>query len=255
MSDDVVVRTSALSKRYRGAEQDAVDALSFEVHRGTVFGLLGPNGAGKTTTLRMLAGILSPTSGQAVIEGFDVSKSAFEARKRLGFLSGNTALYARLTVREILRYFGRLHGMSDASIAERTGLLADEFEMHSFLDRRCGALSSGQRQRANIARTFCHDPRVLILDEPTAGLDVVAGPFILDSIRRAKKQNRAVLFSTHIMSEAEILCDRIYLLYEGRILDHGTLDEIMEHAGAGNLTEVFLKHTAAVDDNGGGGGR
>ena len=201
----------------------AVRGVDFTVGHGEVVGLLGPNGAGKTTILRMLAGILTPTSGWAKIEGFDVASEIFEARRRLGFLSDGTALYARLTVREELRYFGRLHGMSDDSIKKRTERLAEQFEMQAFLDQRCGTLSSGQSQRANIARAFIHDPPVLILDEPTASLDVVAGRFILDSIKQARGAGRAVLFSTHIMSEAEFLCDRIILLYKGRVIDEGSL--------------------------------
>jgi sodium transport system ATP-binding protein len=165
----------------------------------------------------------------------------------LGYLSGDTALYARLTVEEVLRYFGRLHGMEDERIAQRTEALARELEMESFVTRQCGSLSSGQRQRANISRAFLHEPPVLILDEPSATLDVVAGHFIIESIRRAKDAGCAVLFSTHIMSEAELLCDRIVLLHDGAVFDDGTHEEILERSGAPKLTEVVLSYSRAKD--------
>ena len=227
---------------------DAVQGVDLTVAYGEVVGLLGPNGAGKTTTLRMLAGILQPSAGEAAIAGFDVARQGLQARSRIGFLSGGTALYARLTVREVLRYFGQLQGMEGPRIAARTERLAAELEMGSFLDRRCGTLSSGQRQRANLARAFFHEPPVLILDEPTASLDVVSGHFILESIRRARDAGRAVLFSTHIMSEAELLCDRIVLLHQGRVLDDGPLAALLARAGKPNLTEAFLASATATGD-------
>ncbi|MBM4318824.1 MAG: ATP-binding cassette domain-containing protein, partial [Deltaproteobacteria bacterium] len=241
---DVGIAACGLAKTFPGGV-DAVRGIDFTVAYGEVVGLLGPNGAGKTTTLRMLAGILQPTAGRATIAGHDVASQLLQARSRLGFLSGGTALYARLTVREVLRYFGRLQGMDERRILARTGQLIDELELAAFIDRRCSALSSGQRQRANLARAFFHDPPVLILDEPTASLDVVSGHFILAGIRRAKQAGRSVLFSTHIMSEAEVLCDRIVLLHEGRVLDHGRLPEILARAGKANLTEAFLAFASA----------
>jgi sodium transport system ATP-binding protein len=234
------IEARGLAKTFTGVE--AVCGVDLTVRRGEIVGLLGPNGAGKTTTLRMLAGILSPTSGQAWIEGFPITDQPFEARRRLGFLSGDTALYARLVVHEVLRYFGRLHGMEERLIDERIHQLSGELEMDSFIDRPCGNLSSGQRQRANIARAFIHEPPVLILDEPSAALDVVAGHFIIESIRSAAKAGQAVLFSSHIMSEVEYLCDRILLLYDGRILDEGSQEEILQRAGVDTLTEVFLSY-------------
>ena len=218
----------------------AVDGVGLTVAAGEVVGLLGPNGAGKTTTLRMLAGILTPDAGCVSVGGVDIHDDPLDAKRRLGFLSGDTQLYQRLTTREVLRYFGRLYGMADADIAARTSRLVAELEMGEFADRPCGTLSSGQKQRANIARAFLHDPELLILDEPTVALDVISGQFIVESIRRQRDAGRAVLFSTHIMSEAEYLCDRILLLHRGRIIDEGALDDLLARSGCRNLTDAFL---------------
>ena len=224
----------------------AVNGLTLRVRAGEIVGLLGPNGSGKTTALRMLAGILTPTAGRVWINGRDLQADPIAAKQRIGFLSGDTQLYQRLTPREVLRYFGRLYELSESAITGRTEVLLAELEMGSFADRPCRTLSSGQKQRANIARAFLHEPDVLMLDEPTAALDVISGNFIMQAVRRARDAGRAVLFSTHIMSEAEYLCDRIYLLHEGRVTDHGTLPEILARAGCANLTDAFLKHAGQL---------
>jgi sodium transport system ATP-binding protein len=220
----------------------AVNGVSLRVQAGEIVGLLGPNGAGKTTALRMLAGILTPTAGRVVVNGLDLQTHPLAAKQQIGFLSGDTQLYHRLTSREVLRYFGRLYGMADGQLTNRIEQLVTELEMDSFADRPCRTLSTGQKQRANIARAFLHRPNVLMLDEPTAALDVISGQFIIEAIRRERAAGQAVLISTHIMSEAEELCDRIYLLHEGCITDHGTLAEILARAGCASLTEAFLRH-------------
>ncbi len=231
---------SHLVKRFPGVA--AVDDVSLEVGSGEVVGLLGPNGAGKTTTLRMLAGILTPDRGRVTICGIDLGADPLAARQRLGFLSGDTQLYQRLTPVEVLRYFGRLYGMRGAGLESRIRHLVDALDMGPFATRPCGTLSSGQKQRANIARAFLHGPDLLILDEPTTALDVISGQFIVEAIRRERAAGRAVLFSTHIMGEAEYLCDRIYLLHAGRIVDAGPLADLLERSGQTNLTDAFLHH-------------
>ena len=235
-----MLRAHALRKQFGPVL--AVDGISLDVRAGEVVGFLGPNGAGKTTTLRMLAGILTPTEGQVFVRDWEAREHPLEARRRIGFLSGDTQLYQRLTPREVLRYFGRLYELDESRIAGRIERLINDLEMKSFSDRPCRTLSSGQKQRANIARALLHEPEVLMLDEPTSALDVVSGQFIHEAIRRERAAGRGVLFSTHIMSEAERLCDRIYLVHQGRIADSGTLAEILARAGCDNLTDAFLRY-------------
>jgi sodium transport system ATP-binding protein len=220
----------------------AVRQIDLTVGAGEIVGLLGPNGAGKTTTLRMLAGILTPTGGEISVAGIDLRAQPLEAKRRIGFLSGDTQLYQRLTPREVLFYFGRLYGMEEQRITRRADQLISELEMTAFAGRPCRTLSSGEKQRANIARAFLHEPDIVILDEPTTSLDVISGRFIIEAIRRERAAARAILFSTHIMSEAEYLCDRICLLHEGRIVDGGTTREILERSGRTNLTDAFLHY-------------
>jgi sodium transport system ATP-binding protein len=240
-----VIETERLTKRY-GALTAAAE-VTFRVEAGEVVGLLGPNGAGKTTVLRMLAGILTPSSGQARIGGIDAARDTFEVKRRLGFLSGDTALYQRLTPREVLRYFGRLHGLAEPAITARIEQLVDELRMGDFADRRCATLSAGQKQKTNIARAFLHDPPALILDEPTAALDIVTGRFLLEAIERARAAGKAVLFSTHVMGEAEYLCDRVLLLHKGRLVDEGTVEEVCARAEKKSLAEAFLRRIDQVE--------
>lgn len=244
MSDSVPqIRVENLCKDYqtRGESVHAVRNASFEVGAGEIFGLLGPNGAGKTSLLRMLGTIIQPTSGKCWIAGMRTSESPEEVRRSIGFLSGNTRLYGRLTGVEVLRYFGRLYGMSDVAIATRTEELSGWLGMGDFLDRRCETLSTGQTQKVSIARVILHDPEVLILDEPTLGLDIITSRSIVDFILDAKSRGHSIIFSTHYMTEAEILCDRIGLLYDGELMRVGTKSEIYAETGTNNLQDAFLK--------------
>ncbi|HVZ74104.1 MAG TPA: ABC transporter ATP-binding protein [Polyangia bacterium] len=245
-ASDAGVVVERLVKRFGAAT--AVDGLSFEVAPREIYGLLGPNGAGKTTTLRVLAAILAPTAGRATLAGVDVARDPQAARRRLGFLTGTTGLYARLRGAELLRYFGRLHGMSDDAIAARAAQLSDTLDLRDVLGRRCEALSTGQKQRLSVARAVLHDPAVLVLDEPTVGLDVLASRFLRDFVRAERDRGKAVIFSTHYLAEAELLCDRIGLLHRGRLLAEGPPAELRARAGgATNLEEAFLRFVEAAE--------
>ncbi|MEW6432753.1 MAG: ABC transporter ATP-binding protein [Myxococcota bacterium] len=218
----------------------AVDGVSFEVAAGEVVGLLGPNGAGKTTTLRVLAGLLTPSAGRAVLNGVDVHRQPLEARRRLGFLTASTGLYERLTGREVLTTFGRLQGLDEATLARRVAEVTRELELEDFLDRRCGQLSQGQRQRISIGRAVVHDPPAYVLDEPTASLDPLASRDILELVQRARARGKAVLFSTHRMEEAEHLCTRLLFVRGGRIVARGTAEALRAESGQATLTGAFL---------------
>ncbi|HEY3357802.1 MAG TPA: ATP-binding cassette domain-containing protein [Polyangia bacterium] len=218
----------------------AVDGLDLCIPPGEIYGLIGPNGAGKTTTLRMLAALLRPTAGRATITGIDVATAPDAAKARLGFLTGTTGLYARLTVRELCAYFGALYDLRGERLAARVAELGARFDFTRLLDRRCGGLSTGERQRVSVARAVLHDPPVLILDEPTAGLDIIASRFIHDFVRAAGAAGTAVIFSTHYLTEAHRLCGRIGLVDRGRLVAEDAPDAILAAAGVGTLEEAFL---------------
>jgi len=220
---------------------EALCGLDLDCRAGEIYGMLGPNGAGKTTTLRVLATLLAPTSGTARIDGVDVAADPLEVRRRIGFLSGTTGLYPRLTPRETLAYFGKLHGIEAGELEARIGALLDRFGMREYADARCESLSTGQRQKVSIARAVLHDPPVLILDEPTTGLDVLASSAMIEFIESRRAAGTCVLFSTHVLSEAERLCDRIGVIFRGRLLAAGTLPELSELTGKRWLADVFLE--------------
>lgn len=214
---------------------------------GEVVGLLGPNGAGKTTTLRMLAGLITPHAGRALIDGIDVQERPLEARARLGFMTASTGLYERLTAREVIETFGKLYGLDEARLEARMAELSKELELAAFLDQRCGSMSSGQKQRVSIARALVADPPAYVLDEPTATLDPLAARDILHLVTGARARGKAVLFSTHRMEEAEFLCTRICFLREGRVVAEGSPEELRKQSGQPSLTGAFL-HFVGVDE-------
>jgi sodium transport system ATP-binding protein len=218
----------------------AVDHISFEAHAGEIFGLLGPNGAGKTTALRMLATVLFPTDGTATVAGCDVVKEAQQVRRNIGFLSGDMGLYHRLTAREVLTFFGQLSGLNGDQLKQRIEHLFSTFDMHGFADTKVDALSTGMRQKVAITRTLIHDPPIFILDEPTAGLDVPTARGVEQFIRDARQAGKCIVFSTHVMEEAEYLCDRIAVIHQGKIRALGTMDQLRALTGKQRLREIFL---------------
>jgi len=228
----------------RRSDVVAVDGVSFECRAGEIFGLLGPNGAGKTTTLRMLSTVMKPSAGTAVVAGHDVCKDPLAVRRAIGFLSANTGLYGRLTAKETLEYFGRLHGIEGKVLAARVEELLALFEIGEFASMRCERLSTGMRQKVSIARAIVHDPPVLILDEPTLGLDILVASTMMRFIEESRERGRCVIFSTHVMSEVERLCDRVGIVHRGTLRAVGTIDELRALTGERFLEEIFRQLVA-----------
>ncbi len=247
-----MLRTEHLRREYEipgKAPLVAVRDATLTVDDGEVLGLLGPNGAGKTTLLRILATIIPPTSGDCWIGDRHIKDNPDHIRRHIGFLSGNTKLYGRLTGAEVLRYFGRLYDLSTQQIESRTEELVDLLDMGDIIHRRCETLSTGQTQKVNLARVILHDPEVLILDEPTAGLDIMTSRSILEFIQHARGRGHSIIFSTHYMDEAERLCDRIALIYSGAIMAIGTKQELFELTGTDNVQDVFLSLLDTFKEN------
>jgi sodium transport system ATP-binding protein len=220
----------------------AVDGISFECREGEVFGLLGANGAGKTTTLRMLSTILMPTSGTASILNRDVVKDPEGVRKNLGFYSASTALYPRLTARETIEFFARINQYPPDRVAARVEYLVERFGISKYANARVEKLSSGMKQKVSIARTVAHDPLILIFDEPTVGLDVLNALEVQETIKELRAEGKTIIFSTHIMSEAEKLCDRIAIIHGGRILACDTITGLRDATGQHYLEDIFVQY-------------
>lgn len=251
-----MIVTDGLSKSFHwsGQTTQALKAVSFQVNPGEVFGLLGPNGAGKTTTLRIVMGLLKPDAGVAEVGGLRAGPDSPQVRARIGMVSTNDGVYPWLTVREMLMYFADLYAVPLVEARERLIRLAERLELAKFIDQRCCTLSTGQKQRVILARGLMHDPPVMLLDEPTRGLDVVGSQTVFEFISHLKDLGKAVLLSTHRLDEAERVCDRFGLLHRGTLMYTGNLEEIRSATGQYHLTDMFLSMMRDSDQNAGAAG-
>ena len=234
-----MIRVEGLTKNF--GKFKAVEDLSFEVKSGEVFGLLGPNGAGKTTTLRMLATLLTPTTGTATVAGFDIAKDSEQLRRNIGVVNGGMGLYDRQTGTEILTYFGKLYNMSKQDIKKRIAVLDELLQLGDTLYRRAGDFSTGMKQKIVIARAVLHDPPVIFFDEATSGLDVMARRAVLDFVTKYPTEGRAVIYSTHVMSEVDELCHRAAIIYQGKMIAVDTIDGLRQQTSAPSLEQAFFK--------------
>ena len=228
---------------------NAVDDLSLKIKDGTIYGILGQNGAGKTTLLRMISGIMSPTSGIVTIDDLNYKQEAEKIKNNIAFLSGNTKLYENITPRELLKIFGNIYGIDKKMLDKRIEEVIELLEMDSFQDNKISNLSTGQSQRTNIARCFIHDPKYYILDEATAGLDVMSSQIIIDFIKKEKKRGKTIIYSTHYMEEAENICDKVMFINQGKKIIEGTPKKIMKDTKTTNLRDAFFAIVGGQDEN------
>jgi sodium transport system ATP-binding protein len=238
-----MIEVERLTKRFPlpdGGETTAVDGVTFQVAPGEVYGLLGPNGAGKTTTIRMILGLLSATAGYASIAGFRSSEHPEEVKRRVGVVSANAGVYHALTIKEMLLFFADVYGVPPDAAREEMNRLAKLFGFADLLDRYCGTLSTGQRQRLHLARAMIHQQDVLLLDEPTVGVDVLGSQVVVEFVDLLRRQGKAVIFCTHRLEEAEYLCTRVGLLHRGRLVSEGTIPELQARTGKERLVDMFL---------------
>lgn len=245
------VRTVKEGKKEKKEEFFAVNGISITAKEGEIVGVLGPNGAGKTTLLRMLGNLMEPTSGEVYLTDKEGNKitDPVTKKKSIGYLSGNTKLYQRFSVREIMMLLGQLNEISKEELETRIEKIISTLHMEEFADNRIERLSTGQTQRASIARCLIHDPDIYILDEPTLGLDILSSDTIVKFMKQQKELGKTVLYSTHYLEEAEFLCDRIVMIYKGEVVKSGSVKEILESTGTGSLREAFAKIMEEVDAN------
>lgn len=239
-----MIQVAGLTKIFNDKKRGkivAVNNLKFNCREGQIFGLLGPNGAGKTTTLRILATMMLPTKGEVIINGFDVVKDANKVRRQIGFLSGETGLYDRFTPRETIKFFGRISGMEDKIIEKKMAEIFHNLDMEDFQDVRVHKLSTGMKQKLSIARCIIHDPPILILDEPTLGLDIITARTVTGYVKRFREQGKCIIYSTHLMREAERLCDVIAIIHQGNLIAQGTLEELKKNSSSEDLEEIFFE--------------
>ncbi len=232
-----------MGSNFSGRSLTAVDNISFQCNPGRIFGLIGPNGAGKTTTLRMIATMLTPTSGEISVAGFSTKAQPRRVRQQLGFLSGNTGLYDRLTAEEMVKYYADLYGMDSGSYRQSRDKLFATLGMEEFAGRRISKLSTGMKQKVSIARTIIHSPEIVIFDEPTSGLDVMTSKAIIQLIRSCKERGNTVIFSTHRMGELRLLCDDLAIIHKGKLFFNGTYRQFEDQMQADSLEEEFIRLT------------
>ena len=246
-----MIHVDGLVKHYadlRRGQFVALGGISFHAEPGQIYGLLGPNGAGKTTALRILSTVLRPTAGTASVNGFDVLTQPSQVRHQIGFMSANTAVYDRMTAWEMVEYFGRLHGIPQSELTERMEGLFERLQMNEIRDLLGATMSTGMKQKVSIARAVVHDPPVLIFDEATAGLDVLVARALLNAVAELRDQGKCIVFSTHIMREAEKLCDRVAIVHRGHILAEGTLDDLRKQHDERDLEELFFRLISRHDE-------
>ncbi|WP_324735857.1 ABC transporter ATP-binding protein [Thermococcus sp. SY098] len=241
-----MIEVENLTKKF--GDKVAVNEISFHVHDGEIYGLLGPNGSGKSTTMKILAGILKPTSGKVLVEGINVSKNPIEVKKVVGYVPETPILYESLTPSELFNFVGSIRGIPKNRLEERVNYFVKAFGIEEYLEQFIGTLSFGTQQKVSLITALLHDPKVLILDEAMNGLDPKSARILRELLLEFKKEGKSIVFSTHILSLAEVICDRIGVIYQGKIIAEGTIEELKEKAHEESLEDIFLKLTESKDE-------
>ncbi|WP_303862483.1 ABC transporter ATP-binding protein [Alkalibaculum bacchi] len=245
-----MINIEGVSKEFftKKSKVEILKDISFQCKKGEVFGLLGPNGAGKTTLLRILATIMKPTNGRIEINGIDCVREPLRVRKQIGYLSGETGVYDRFTPREIIHFFGQISGVEKTKLCKRIDIILQEMDLCDYADRRVDRFSTGMKQKVSIARSLIHNPSVIIFDEPTNGLDVIAGRIVKDSIIKLREQEKCIILSTHLMNDVEELCDQVGIIDKGTLIYKGTREKLKSHFNADTLEEIFFKIVGDINE-------